>query len=112
MSTLFTGPKHWTSVPFSAGSAVALSVDEKEVALLVPNPDPDLAVKTSFGPQREEEVDLCARAHSLLPFTLQVVIPLSSPTRVHPKVNVSPGQVREAVKNCPVTSPKKALYIP
>ena len=31
------GPKHSTSVPFSAGVAVPLSVDVKEVAL-VPNP--------------------------------------------------------------------------
>ena len=49
MSTLFSGstsmagPKHSTSVPFSAGSAVPLSVDVKE-GPLVPNPGPDLAM--------------------------------------------------------------------
>ena len=47
---------HSTSVPFSAGSAVPLSVDVKEV--LVPNPLPGLAVKLSLGPQIEEEFDL------------------------------------------------------
>ena len=56
-STLLAGPKHSTSVPFSAGSAVPLSVDVKEVAL-VPNPLPGLAVKLSLGPQIEEEFDL------------------------------------------------------
>ena len=34
------GPKHSTSVPFSAEAAVPLSVDEKKVALVVPNPAP------------------------------------------------------------------------
>ena len=38
------GPKHSTSLPFSAGVAVPLSVDEKKVAL-VPKPVSDLAVK-------------------------------------------------------------------
>ena len=56
-STLLAGPKHSTSVPFSAESAVPLSVDVKEVAL-VPNPLPDLAVKSSLGPQIEEGFDL------------------------------------------------------
>ena len=55
-STLLAGPKHSTSVPFSAGSAVPLSVDVKEV--LVPNPLSGLAVKLSLGPQIEEEFDL------------------------------------------------------
>ena len=83
--TLLAGPKHSTSVPFSSEVAVPLSVDVKEVAV-VPNPVPDLAVKTSCGPQMEEEVDLCTRVHSLLPFTLQMVIPSISPVTVHMKV--------------------------
>ena len=57
-STLFAGPKHSTSVPFSAGSAVPLSVDEKEVEL-VPNPVPVVAVKLLLGPQIDEELVLC-----------------------------------------------------
>ena len=48
-----------------------LSVEVKEVAF-VPNPVPDLAVKASLVPQREEEFDLCSRLHSLLPPTLKV----------------------------------------
>ena len=56
-STLLAGPKHSTSVPFRAGAAVPLSVDVKEV-VLVPNPVPDLAIKRSLRPQREEEFDL------------------------------------------------------
>ena len=95
------------------GLAGPLSVDEKEVAL-VPNPVPDLAVKTSRGPQMEEDVDLCTRVHSLLPFTLQMVIPFLSPPTVHLKVKVSPGQVGGAAVNCPVTSsgkkPIKMVY--
>ena len=55
-------PKHSTNVPCSAGSALPLSVDEKE-ELFDPNPAPDLAVKTLSGPQTEEEVDLCGRGH-------------------------------------------------
>ena len=82
---MLAGPKHSTSVLFSMGLAVPLSVDVKEVAV-VPNPVPDLAVKTSRGPQMEEEVDLCTRVHSLLPFTLQMVIPSISPVTVHMKV--------------------------
>ena len=56
-SMLLAGPKHSTSVPFSSGSAVPLSVDVKEVAL-VPKPVPGLAVKLSLGPQIEEKLDL------------------------------------------------------
>ena len=103
-STLLAGPKHSTSVPFSVVVAVPLSVDEKEVAL-VPNPVPDLAVKALPDPQVEEDVDLCARIHSLLPFTLQMVKPFMSPVTVHLKVKVSPGQVGEAAVKVPVTSP-------
>ena len=95
------------------GLAGPLSVDEKEVAL-VPNPVPAIAVKTSRGPQMEEDVALCTRVHSLLPPTLQMVIPLMSPTTVHLKVKVSPGQVGGGTVNCPVTSsgkkPIKMVY--
>ena len=108
-STLLGDPLHSTSVPFSAGVAVPLSVDVKEVAL-VPGPKPvsALAVKTLPGPQIWGAVELCARAHTLLPFpTFQVVTPLMSPVTVHVKVKVSPGQVGEAAVNCPVTSPRE-----
>ena len=104
--TLLAGPKHSTSVPFSVGVAVPLSVDVKEVAL-VPNPVPDLAVNVSLGPQIEEEVDRCTRVHSLLPTTLQMVISSMSPPTVHLKVKVPPGQVGGAAVNCAVTSPRE-----
>ena len=81
-----------------------LSVDKNEVAP-VPNPVPDLTVKVSPGPQIEEEVERCTRVHSLFPPTLQMVISLTSPVTLHLKVKVSPGQVRGAAVNCPVTSP-------
>ena len=89
------GPKHSTSIPFSLGSAVPLSVDVNEVALVPePKPVPALAVKTSRGPQREEEeFELCIRGHSLLPFTLQMVKPAMFPSTVQLKLKVSPGQV-------------------
>ena len=57
---MLAGPKHSTSVPFSAGVAVPLSVDVNEV-VLVPNPVPNIAVKLSLGPQIDEELDLCSR---------------------------------------------------
>ena len=41
-----------------------------------------------------------------LPPTLQIVIPLMSPTTVHVKVNVSPAQVGRGAANCAVTQPK------
>ena len=104
-STLLAGPKHSTSVPFSVGSAVPLSVDVNEVAV-VPNPVPDLAMKTLPGPQIDDADDLCTRIHWLLPPTLQTVNPLMSPVTVHLKVNVSPGQVGEAAVSCPVASPE------
>ena len=111
--TLLAGPKHSTSVLFSMGLAVPLSVDVKE-ATLVPNPVPDLAVKTPSGLQMEEDVDLCKRAHSLLPFTLQMVFLFPSPVTVHVKVKVSPGQVGGGPVNCPVTTsgkkPIKMVY--
>ena len=90
--------------------AVPFSVDVKDSAL-VPNPVPGQAVNTLFGPQiGDEESDVCDRAHSLLPFTLQMVNPLISPVTVHLKVKVSPGQVGEAAVNCPATSPGSESY--
>ena len=55
--------------------------------------------------QIEEDVDLCTRVHSMLPFTLQMVNPFMSPVTVHLKVKVSPGQMGGGAVNCPVTSP-------
>ena len=107
-SILLAGPKHSTSIPSSAGVAVPLSVDEKEVAL-VPNPFPDLAVKASLGPQIDVEViSRCNRGHSrVVPrATLQRVVPLMSPVTLHLKVKVLPGQVGEVAVSCPATSPK------
>ena len=93
------GPKHSTSVLFSAGVAVPLSVDVKEVAL-VPNPVTGVMVNASLSPHIVEEVDVCAREHSLLLPTLQIVNPFLSPPTVHLKVNVLPGQVGGAAVNC------------
>ena len=103
--TLLSGPKHSTSVPLSVGAAVTLRVDVKEVASLVANSVPDLALKVSLGPQVEEKVHLWKRLHSLLPFTLQMVNPFMSPVTVHLNVKVSPGQVGGAAINCPATPP-------
>ena len=101
------GPKHSTSVPFSARVAVPLSVDEKEVALDVPNPVPGVTVKALADPQGPgAPAVLCTKEHSMLPYTLQRVIPLVSPVTVHLKLKVSPGQVGGAAVNCPATSPK------
>ena len=103
---MFAGPKHSTWVPFSAGIAVPLNVDEKE-GPFVPKPVSDLAMKALLCPQLAEgEVDLCARTHSLLLSTLQMVNPFTSPLTVHLKVKVSPGQVGSAAVNCPATSPR------
>ena len=97
-----SGPKHSTSVPFCA---VPLSVDEKEVTL-VPNPVPVVTVKGLPDPHRPGSLVLvCSSEHSLLPFTLQMVIPVLSPVTVHLKVKVSPGQVGGGAVKCPVTSP-------
>ena len=103
-STVFAGPKHSSSVPFSAWVAVPLSVDVKE-ELFDPNPVSDLAVKALPGPQTEEGVVLCGRGHSLPPFTLQMVTPRLSPLTVHLNINVLSGQARGAAVNCPVTPP-------
>ena len=106
-STLLFGPKHSTSVPSSVRSAEPLSVDEKEVASLVSNLVPGVAVKACSGPQiLEANDDRCIRGHSLLPSTLQMVNPFLSPTTVHLKVKVSPGQVGGAAVNCPATKPR------
>ena len=99
------GPKHSTNVSSSAGVPVPLSVDEKKVAF-VPNPVPDLVVKTPPTPHVDEAPGvLCARVHSLPTPALQMVIPLMSPVTVHLKMKVSPGQVGGAAVNCPVTLP-------
>ena len=104
-STVTAGPKHSTSVPFSTGSAVALSVDVKGPLDPGPNPLSGAAVKArlpSLGPQVSVPVDICARIHRLLlPFTLQRVLPL--PITLHLKVKVSPGQVGEGGVSCPAT---------
>ena len=99
------GPKHSMSVSFSAEFAVPLSDDVKEVAL-VPKPVPVPTVKglpTPHGPGALAV--LCTKEHSLLPFTLQMVIPFLSPVTVHLKVNLSSGQVGGGAVNCPVTWP-------
>ena len=94
------GPKHSTSVPFSA---VPLSVDEKKL-VLVANPVAGLAVKALSCPQVDmEPTVLCGSRHSLLPFTLQMVTPFIFPVTVHLKVKTSPGQVGGAAVNCPAT---------
>ena len=107
-SSLLAGPKHSTSVPFSAEVAVLLSVDEKEVAVVPgPNPVPGVTVKILFPPigqQEELPVDKCAREHRLLlPFTIQMLYPILSPVTVQLKVNLSPGQVGGAAVNCAAT---------
>ena len=100
------GPKHSTTVPFSAEVAVPLSVDEKEVRLVL-NPVPVVTVKGLPDPQGPgSSAVVCSSEHSLLPPpTLQMVIPFLSPVTVHLKVKVSPGQVGGAAVNCPATSP-------
>ena len=99
------GPKHSISVPFSAEVAVPLSVDEKEVAL-VPNPVPVVTMKRLPFPHGPGALAvLCSRPHSLLPPTLQMVIPLISPVTVQLKAKLSPGQVEGTAVNCPATSP-------
>ena len=99
------GPKHSTSVSFSAEVVVPLSVDVKEVAL-VPNPVPVVTMKGLPDPQGpKSSAVLCTREHSLLPPTLQMVIPFMSPVTLHLKVNVLPGQVGGGAVNCPETTP-------
>ena len=95
------GPKHSTSMPFSAEIAVPFSVDVKEVAV-VPGPNPVTGVAVKPHAELAPAV-LCARKHKLLPPTLQMVTPFLSPVTVHLKVKVPPGQVGGAAVNCPVT---------
>ena len=85
---MLAGPKHSTSVPLSAGAAVPLSVEVKEVAV-VPNPVSALAVKHCLA-QIEDGLVLCTMGHSLLPPTLQMVIPFMLPVTLQVKVKVSP----------------------
>ena len=99
------GPKHSISVLFRVLSAVPLNVDEKKPAF-VPNPDSDVTMKVLPGPHKAvTPTVLCGRAHSLLPFTLQMVIPFLSPVTVHLKLKVLPGQVGGGAVNCPKTLP-------
>ena len=98
-----TGPKHSTSVSSSAEVAVPLSVDKKEVALGIPNPDTPLAVKALPGPQLDEApAVLCGSRHSL-PSTLQVVTPFLSPVTLQVKIIIPPGQVGGAAVSWPAT---------
>ena len=64
--------KHSISVPSSVGVAVPLSVDEKEVASITPNPVPVVAVKTLPDPHVDTAAVVCARIHEVLPPTLQL----------------------------------------
>ena len=101
--------KHSTSTPSSTESAVALSVDVK--GPFDPNPLSDIAVKRWLVPLGIQvlvaPVVRCDRAQRLvLPFTLQTVVPLMTPTTVHLKVKVSPGQVGGAAMSCPATWPE------
>ena len=58
------GPKHSTSVPFSVGVAVPLSVDVKKVALVVPNPVPVVTLKGLRDPQGPGEFAIvCSSEH-------------------------------------------------
>ena len=50
------GPKQMTSVSFSAGAALPLSVDVKEVALIVSNPFSVATVKALADPQGTGEL--------------------------------------------------------
>ena len=105
-STLLSGPKHSNSILSILELAVPLR-DEENEGPLVPNPIPDLAVKSLSGPQtEEEESDLCRRGHSLFSPTLQVVIPVLVPSTVHVKEKVSPEHVGGAALNCPATHPE------
>ena len=59
-------------------------------------------MKVLPGPQLDVvPAVLCVRGHSLVPPTLQMVIPFMSPVTVHLKVKVSPGQVGGGAVNCP-----------
>ena len=53
----------------------------------------------------EEVADLCSSGQSVLPPTLQMVIPLMFPTTVQLNVKASAGHVGGAAVNCPATLP-------
>ena len=53
----------------------------------------------------EEDADLCSSGQSVLPPTLQMVIPLMFPTTVQLNVKASPGHVGGAAVNRPATLP-------
>ena len=112
-SKVKSGPKHSTSAPFSTGSAVALSVDVK--GPFPPNPLSGIAVKRWLAPLGMQVLTApvlrCDRTHRLvvlllLPFTLQIVVPVIAPPTVHLKVKVPPGQVGGGAESCPATTPE------
>ena len=106
-----SGPKHSTSVPCNSGVAVPLSVDKKRLAFVVPKPVLAAAMKTLPGPHVDvASGEVCARIHSLLPFTLQMVIPFLFPVTLHVKVKVPLGQVGGGGVSCPATSPGEEIH--
>ena len=106
-----SGPKHSTSVPCNSGVAVPLSVDKKRLAFVVPKPVLAAAMKTPPGPHVDVASGVvCARIHSLLPFTLQMVIPFLFPVTIHVRVKVSPGQVGGSGMCCPATLPVEEIH--
>ena len=104
--------RHSTSVSSSERVAVPLSVDVKE-GPSVPNPIPGVAVKAFPGPHVAVPplTVPCDRIHSLLPSTLQRVIPFLTPVTVQVKLKVSLGQVAEGAVNCAETSPGDNKYV-
>ena len=103
-----SGPKHSTRVPFSVKFPVPLSIDEN--GPFVPNPILGLAVKASSGPHLVKlSFDMWYKIHSLLSFTLQMVIPLMLPLTVHSKVKPFSGHVAGAVVNFLPVSPSEKL---
>ena len=102
--------RHSTSVSSSERVAVPLSDDVK--GPFVPNPVPAVAVKAFPGPHEDVPPGVpCARRHSLLPSTLQRVIPFPTPVTVQVKLKVSLGQVVESAVNCAETSPGDNKYV-
>jgi len=101
-STDKVGPKHSTSIPFSAVVAVTVITDENEVALVESNP----AVKASPGPQLVLKLGLlCCRGHPVSPPSLHMVTPVLLPATVHLNVTVLLRQVGGAAVNCPPPPP-------
>ena len=102
--------RHSTSVSSSERVAVPLSDDVKGPS--VPNPITRVAVKASPGPHKAVPPGVpCDRRHSLLPSTLQRVIPFLPPVTVQVKLKVSLGQVAEGAVNCAETSPGDNKYV-